>query len=64
MPSTAIEWAHWRDNVLSVKYRGGEAYDYLDVPEEVYREYRATLSKGQFINFVVKPKYRYKRRAH
>jgi hypothetical protein len=64
MPSTAIEWAHWKNNVLSVKYRGGETYDYLDVPEQVYREYKATLSKGQFINLVVKPKYRFRRHTH
>jgi hypothetical protein len=64
MPSTAIEWAHWKDNVLSVKYRGGDAYDYFDVPEEVYRDYKATMSKGQFINFVVKPNYRYQKRPH
>ena len=62
MPSTAIEWAHWKDNVLSVKYRGGDAYDYLDVPESIYPDYKATTSKGQFINFVVKPNYRYRKR--
>ena len=64
MPSTAIEWAQWKDGVLSVKYRGGDAYDYLDVPEEVYRRYKATVSKGQFINFEVKPNYRYEKRRH
>lgn len=64
MPSTAIEWAQWKDGVLSVKYRGGDAYDYLDVPEEVYRRYKATVSKGQFINFEVKPNYRYEKRSH
>ena len=64
MPSTAIEWAHWKDNVLSVKYRGGDAYDYFDVPEEVYREMKAAQSKGQFVNFVVKPGYRYQKRPH
>jgi hypothetical protein len=64
MPSTAIEWAHWKDNVLSVKYRGGDAYDYFDVPESVYREMKAAQSKGQFVNFVVKPNYRYEKRPH
>jgi len=64
MPSTAIEWAQWKDNVLSVKYRGGDRYDYLDVPEQVYQEYKATMSKGQFINFVVKPKYRFRKHTH
>ena len=62
MPSTAIEWATWKDNVLSVKYRGGEAYDYFGVPEEVYRDYRAAGSKGQFVNLVIKPNYHYQKR--
>jgi hypothetical protein len=64
MPSTAVEWAKWKEGVLSVKYRGGEAYDYVGVPEQVYRDYKAAGSKGQFINFVVKPNYTYRRRAH
>jgi hypothetical protein len=63
MPSTAIEWVNWRDRVLSVKYVGGDAYDYLDVPEDIYRQYRAARSKGQFINFVVKPHFAYRRRT-
>ncbi len=62
MPSAAIEWAQWKDNIFSVKYRGGDAYDYFDVPERVYRDYQAATSKGQFVNFVIKPNYRYQRR--
>jgi hypothetical protein len=64
MPSTAIEWAVWKKGVLSVKYRGGEAYDYFEVPEWVYQEFKSAPSKGRFINFVVKPNYRYERRTH
>ena len=62
MPSTAIEWAQWKNNILSVKYRGGDAYDYYGVPESVYRDYKAAASKGQFINFMVKPNYTYQKR--
>jgi hypothetical protein len=62
MPSTAVEWASWRAGVLSVKYRGGDAYEYLDVPEAVYRSLKASPSKGQFVNFEVKPHYQYRRR--
>jgi hypothetical protein len=62
MPSTAIEWAQWKNNILSVKYRGGDAYDYFGVPESVYRDYKEAESKGQFINFVVKPNYTYEKR--
>jgi hypothetical protein len=64
MPSTAIEWTVWKQGVLSVKYRGGEAYDYLDVPEWVYQELKAAPSKGRFINFVIKPNYKYEKRTH
>ncbi len=64
MPSTAIDWVHWKDGVLSVKYRDGDAYDYLGVSEEVYRSYKATLSKGQFVNAVIKPNYEYRKRPH
>ena len=62
MPSTAIEWAQWKNNVLSVKYRGGDAYDYYGVPESVYEDYKAAVSKGQFINYVVKPNFPFQRR--
>jgi hypothetical protein len=62
MPSTAIEWVHWKEGVLSVKYRGGDAYDYYDVPEWIYGEFKAAPSKGRFINFVIKPNYRYEKR--
>jgi hypothetical protein len=62
MPSTAIEWAHWRDGVLSVKYLGGDAYDYLEVPEDVYRAMEAAPSKGRFVNLELKPRYPCRRR--
>jgi hypothetical protein len=62
MPSAAVEWVHWKDRVLSVKYRGGQTYDYLDVPKEVYLQYKLATSKGQFINWTVKPRYRYRKR--
>jgi hypothetical protein len=62
MPSEAVEWAAWRDGVFSVKYRSGAAYDYLDVPEIVYRAFRAATSKGRFINAIVKPSYAFRKR--
>ena len=61
-PSAAIEWAAWKDGVLSVKYTDGEAYDYIDVPEWVYREFKAAPSKGRFVTFVIKPNYEYRKR--
>jgi hypothetical protein len=62
MPSTAIDWVYWRNNILSVKFRGGDAYDYLDVPEHIYCDLMASRSKGQFVNSIIKPNYRYRKR--
>ena len=62
--SSAIEWTGWRSHRLTIGYRGGEAYDYFDVPEEVYRDFLAADSKGQFVNFVIKPRYRFEKRRH
>lgn len=64
MLSTAVEWANRNNGVFSMKYRGGDAYDHFDVPGEVYLQYLATTSKGQFINWVIKPNYRYQTRTH
>ena len=64
MPSAAVEWANWQDGIFSMKYRGGDAYDYFDVPKEVWLQYRHAGSKGQFINWVIKPNYRYSKRVH
>lgn len=63
-PSTAVEWAHWHAGTFSMKYRDGDAYDYFDVPEEVFLQYRHAGSKGQFINWVIKPNYRFQKRTH
>ena len=62
--SSAIEWTGWRGHRLTIGYRGGEAYDYFDVPEDVYRDFLAANSKGQFVNFVIKPRYRFEKRRH
>jgi len=62
--SSAIEWTGWRGNRLTIGYRGGDAYDYFDVPEDVYRDFLAADSKGQFVNFVIKPRYRFEKRKH
>lgn len=46
---------------LTIRYVSGLVYCYKDVPEKVYKEFRATLVKGRYLNFHIKGKYRYER---
>jgi hypothetical protein len=46
---------------LRIRFVGGEAYDYLRVPADVFRGFLDAPSKGQFVNWQVKPYFRYRR---
>jgi len=61
MPSTAVEFANYdpAQHVMLVKYRGGGLYRYFEVPQEEYEAYRASRSKGKFVNERIKPNYNY-----
>jgi KTSC domain len=48
-------------HTLRLSYVGGATYDYLDVPEDVFHELLDASSKGQFVNWNVKPHYDYQR---
>jgi len=44
---------------LSVRFKSGKEYDYLDVPVELYQEFLSAPSKGKFFNKHVKGQYAY-----
>lgn len=48
MPSAAIEEYKYdaEKEILTVKYRSGKVYNYLEVPEKVYRENAGNHGKG------------------
>src|SRR5438046_2111386 len=54
-------------NILRVRFKAGRAahrggtYDYFDVPEAVVRDFIGAPSLGQFVNWKIKPHYRYQR---
>jgi hypothetical protein len=56
----AAGYDHHRQ-ALRLRYIGGGTYDYLDVPERVFQDFLAAPSKGQFVNWHIKPRYRYVR---
>jgi hypothetical protein len=45
--------------VLRIRYVGGSTYDYLAVPLHVFGEFLAAESKGRFVNWWIKPYYRF-----
>lgn len=48
--------------VLTVEFKSAGTYDYFDVPEPVFEQMKAALSKGQFLASNIKGIYRYARR--
>jgi len=47
--------------ILRIIYQSGAVYDYLKVPNEIAEKFKEARSKGQFLNFVIKPMFRYKK---
>ena len=43
--------------ILTIRYHSGKVYNYLHVPEKVFREMRATMVKGIWFNRHIKGKY-------
>lgn len=45
---------------LEIRYHSGKVYHYLNVPEKVFNEMRATMAKGIWFNRHIKGKYSFK----
>lgn len=52
-----------RTHVLEVEFRNGGVYQYLEVPDEEYEEFRSAESKGRYLNSEIKPRHRSRRLA-
>jgi KTSC domain len=59
--SSAIERAAFDADsaTLDLWYRGGDRYQYFEVPEAVYDDLLAAPSAGEFVNREIKPRFRY-----
>lgn len=62
MPSTAIRRFEYRSDTseLLVTFVTGRRYIYADVPDEVYRRFRAVTSKGGFFNRHIRDHFPYR----
>ncbi|SEW48630.1 KTSC domain-containing protein [Chryseobacterium wanjuense] len=63
MPSSVINHYLYfpETEILRIIYQSGAVYDYLDVPQEIFDRFRSVQSKGRFLNYVIKPKFKYRK---
>jgi len=59
MPSAVIAAYHYDavSQTLTIRYHSGKVYNYLHVPERVFKEMRSTMTKGIWFNRHIKGKY-------
>ena len=62
MPSAVIAAYDYDPDseTLTIRYHSGKVYDYLKVPEKVFKEMRSTMVKGIWFNRHIKGKYPFK----
>ncbi|GEN77443.1 KTSC domain-containing protein [Chryseobacterium hagamense] len=63
MPSSVIRTYVYfpQTDTLRITYQSGAVYDYLEVPENIFERFRTVQSKGRFLNYVIKQKFRYRK---
>ncbi|MDF2191278.1 KTSC domain-containing protein [Paraflavitalea sp. CAU 1676] len=63
MPSTVIAHIQYlpATEVLRIAFNSGAIYDYLEVPESVYKDMKQYREKGVFLNKYIKGKYHFKK---
>ncbi|MBP6377935.1 MAG: KTSC domain-containing protein [Kaistella sp.] len=63
MPSSVIRKYYYKPElqILTIVYSSGAVYNYLEVPEEVFDDFRASFSKGVYLNRNIKPFFKYKK---
>lgn len=63
MPSSVVDTYLYfpETEILRIIYQSGAVYDYLKVPAEIVERFKTTQSKGQFLNYIIKPKFKYRK---
>ncbi|WP_346316571.1 KTSC domain-containing protein [Chitinophaga sp. YIM B06452] len=62
MPSSVIRFFKYdpQTAVLKVTFVTGKVYEYLSVPQEIYHQWKAAFSKGQFFNEYIRDKFTFR----
>ena len=63
MPSSVISSYSYdaQNAALTVIYVSGLVYRYKEVPEKVFKEFKASGSKGRYLNFHIKGRFNYEK---
>ncbi|SHK10039.1 KTSC domain-containing protein [Epilithonimonas mollis] len=63
MPSSVVNsYMYLEDKkILRIVYQSGAVYDYLNVSQKIFDEFKSAFSKGIFLNKVIKPKFSFKK---
>jgi hypothetical protein len=63
MPSTVIASFTYNPetSILKIVFVSGLIYEYINVPEEIYIQLRASTVKGTYFNRYVKTRYNFKK---
>ncbi|NEU09520.1 KTSC domain-containing protein [Flavihumibacter sp. R14] len=63
MPSSVITSYNYEPETASlvIRYVSGLVYRYKEVPEKVFKEFKASGSKGRYLNFHIKGRFSYER---
>lgn len=65
MPSSVIASIAYQlaEEALIVVFLSGDTYRYEKVPEKIYKEFKASISKGSYLNRKIKKLYQAKKIA-
>lgn len=63
MPSSVVSSFNYdpQSAALTIRYVSGLVYRYIAVPEKVFKEFKAAGSKGRYLNFNIKGKFKYEK---
>jgi hypothetical protein len=63
MPSTVINHYAYDEATQSlvITFVTGMVYRYKEVPEKVYKLFRASISKGKYFNYHIKDKFQFEK---
>jgi len=63
MPSSVVSNYNYLEDkkILRIVYQSGAVYDYLNVSQKIFDEFKSAFSKGIFLNKVIKPKFKFRK---
>ncbi len=63
MPSTVISAFHYDPATAAMRiiFVSGNVYEYKNVPEKIYKEMKASGSKGSYFNIHIKDRYAFEK---